>query len=96
MNVLRRVLASMVAWAPIAALAEQSMPQTQTAVGGAGASGLWVLANICFAGMRAQNSPSTGWRMISFIFGFPGTFLTWLVVEEGSERAYGVDIPKKR
>ena len=96
MNVFRSLLASMMAWTPIVALAQQSIPETQRSVGGAGASGLWVLANICFAGMRAQNSPSTGWRVVAFIFGFPGTFLTWLVVDEGSERAYGIDIPKKR
>jgi hypothetical protein len=58
-----------------------------------GASGLWVHANICFAGMRAQNSPSTGWRIVAFIFGFPGTLITYFVVDEGSERAYGIEIP---
>lgn len=61
-----------------------------------GSSAIWIFANISYAGMRAQNSPSVGWRIISFIFGFPGTLLTWLIVDEGSERAYGVELPKKR
>jgi hypothetical protein len=59
-----------------------------------GVSAIWVLANLCYAGMRAQDSPSTGWRIVSFIFGFPGTLLSFFVVDEGSERAYGVDLPR--
>ena len=42
-----------------------------------GISAIWVLANISYAGMRAQNNPSAGWRVVSFIFGFPGTLLTY-------------------
>ena len=61
-----------------------------------GISGLWALANISYAGMRAQNHPSKGWRILAFIFGFPGTLLTFFVVGEGSERAYGVELPRKR
>jgi peptidoglycan/LPS O-acetylase OafA/YrhL len=61
-----------------------------------GVSGLWVLANISFAGMRAQNNPSTGWRILSFIFGFPGTLISFFAVKEGSERAYGIDIPRRK
>ena len=61
-----------------------------------GVSGLWVLSNISFAGMRAQNSPSKGWRIVAFIFGFPGTLITFFAVKEGTERAYGIDIPKRR
>jgi hypothetical protein len=60
-----------------------------------GGYGLWILANISYAGMRAQNHQSTGWRISSFIFGFPGTFLSWLCVQEGSDRAYGVQIPRR-
>jgi hypothetical protein len=61
-----------------------------------GVSGLWMLSNVSFAGMRAQNNPSTGWRILAFIFGFPGTLITFFAVKEGSERAYGIDIPKRR
>ena len=61
-----------------------------------GVSGLWVLSNISFAGMRAQNNPSTGWRILAFIFGFPGTLITFFAVKEGSERAYGIDIPRRK
>jgi hypothetical protein len=61
-----------------------------------GSSAIWIFANISYAGMRAQKSRSVGWRIISFIFGFPGTLLTWLIVQEGSERAYGIELPKRR
>lgn len=76
--------------------AQESVQQTRRTVGSAGVSGLWVLSNISFAGMRAQNSPSTGWRVVAFIFGFPRTLITYFVVDEGSERAYEIEIPKKR
>ncbi len=56
---------------------------------------IWAFANICYAGMRAQNNPSTGWRILCFIFGFPGTLLSYFVVKEGSERVYGIDIPAR-
>ena len=55
-----------------------------------GVSALWILANICYAAMRAQGSQSRGWRILAFIFGFPGTLLSWLVVGENSGRAYGI------
>jgi hypothetical protein len=61
-----------------------------------GVSGVWVLANFSYAGMRAQGSPSKGWRIAAFIFGLPGTLITFFAVKEGSERAYGVDVPKRR
>jgi hypothetical protein len=85
--------------APALAFAQMSMPSTYTAqqsAGNAGVSAIWVLANLCYAGMKAQAHPSVGWRMVSFIFGFPGTLISFLVVTEGSERAYGVDLPRKR
>jgi hypothetical protein len=55
-----------------------------------------VLANISFTGMRAQNNPHALWRILAFIFGLPGTILTSFVVVEGSERAYGIDLPPAR
>jgi hypothetical protein len=61
-----------------------------------GGSAIWIFANISYAGMRAQNNPSVWWRIISFIFGFPGTLLTLLIVQEGSERAYGIELPKRK
>jgi len=60
-----------------------------------GVSGIWILANVSYAGMRAQGNPSTGWRIVAFLFGFPGTLVSTLAIREGSERAYGIDIPKK-
>jgi hypothetical protein len=63
---------------------------------GTGVSAIWVLANICYAGMRAQDHPSRLWRVMSFLFGFPGTLVSWLVVKEGSNRAYGINLPPRR
>jgi hypothetical protein len=45
-----------------------------------GASAIWIFANLSFTGMRAQAKGSTFWKVVSFIFGFPGTLLTLLVV----------------
>jgi low temperature requirement protein LtrA len=61
-----------------------------------GVSAVWVFANLSFAGMRAQAKGSTFWKVVSFIFGFPGTLLTLLVVKSGSERAYGIDLPRRQ
>jgi hypothetical protein len=77
------------------AFAADGAERTVTHVGNTGASGIWILANISYAGMRAQGSQSHWWRFFAFIFGFPGTFITWLVVDENSERAYGVALPRK-
>jgi hypothetical protein len=63
---------------------------------GGGVSAIWLLANICYAGMRAQGHPSRLWRVVSFLFGFPGTLVSWLVVKEGSNRAYGINLPPRR
>jgi hypothetical protein len=60
-----------------------------------GVSAVWVFANLSFTAMRAQASGSTFWKVLTFIFGFPGTLLTLLVVTEGSEQAYGIDMPRK-
>ena len=61
-----------------------------------GVSAIWVLANFCYAGMRAQDQLSGGWRVVSFIFGFPGTLLSMWLVAEGGERVYGVDVPRRQ
>jgi hypothetical protein len=60
-----------------------------------GTSGVWVLANFSYAGMRAQNHHSSGWRIAAFIFGFPGTLVSYISVGEGSNRAYGVSLPPR-
>ena len=77
-----------------AALAQASAP-SESQIRDTGISGLWVLANISFAGMRAQNNPSALWRTLAFIFGLPGTIVTFIAVGEGSDRAYGIDLPRK-
>jgi hypothetical protein len=55
-----------------------------------------VLGNFAYAGMRAQGSKDRLARWLSFILGFPGSVLTYFVVDEGSERAYGVELPRRR
>ena len=60
------------------------------------ASALWFLANICYVGMRAQGHPSRFWRVLSFVAGWPGTSISLWVVHEGSEHAYGIDLPRRR
>lgn len=54
-----------------------------------------MLANISYAGMRAQNTHRV-WRIVAFVFGFPGTILSWIAVAEGSEKAYGIELPRHR
>jgi hypothetical protein len=76
------------AWAQTSMASESQIRDT-------GISGLWVLANISYAGMRAQNQPSALWRILAFIFGLPGTIVTFFAVHEGSDRAYGIDLPRK-
>jgi hypothetical protein len=68
---------------------------TQSQIQDTGISGLWVLANVSFAGMRAQNNRSVLWRTLAFIFGLPGTIVSFFAVAEGSDRAYGIDLPRK-
>jgi hypothetical protein len=82
------LLASISTWANGAGTARD--------VGDGGASALWIFANLSFAGMRAQNSSSRGWRIIAFICGFPGTLLSLFVVDEGGERVYGIEMPRRQ
>jgi hypothetical protein len=77
-----------------AALAQVNIT-TQSQIQDTGISGLWVLANISFAGMRAQNNRSVLWRTLAFIFGLPGTIVSFFAVGEGSDRAYGIDLPRR-
>jgi Na+/melibiose symporter-like transporter len=83
------MLASLVTWA-------STTGTTARDAGDGGASAVWIFANLSFAGMRAQNSSSKGWRIIAFIFGFPGTLLSLFVVEEGGERVYGIEMPRRK
>ena len=55
---------------------------------------LWVLANIVYAGMRAQESSSSA-RVVAFTAGLPATLVTMLVVTAGSDRAYGIELPRR-
>jgi hypothetical protein len=97
MHIPRYLLIAFNAAVPLAALGADGMPGlgAQQSIQDTGVSGIWILANISYAGMRAQSNPSTGWRILSFLFGLPGTLITYLAVAEGSERAYGIAIPKK-
>lgn len=56
-----------------------------------------VLANMAYAGMRAQDIKETEfWRSLAFICGFPGTLFTYFAVVEGSEVVYGVRMPVQK
>ena len=55
---------------------------------------IWIFANVVYAGMRAQNADPVG-RVVAFIAGFPGTLVSRIVVTEGSERAYGIALPRR-
>lgn len=62
---------------------------------GVGLSMINVLSNIAYAGMRAQGSKDSLARFFTFWVGFPGTLVSYFLVDEGSERAYGIDLPRK-
>ena len=96
MRVYPRFVAGVAFLATLFSPAALAQGENQTVVQHTGASSLWILANISYAGMRAQNHPSVGWRIVAFIAGFPGTLASFLVVEEGSCRAYGVELPPRR
>lgn len=96
MNIKKGIISAVLLVASFSVKAAEVASQTQDAASQTGVSAIWILANLSYAGMRAQNSSSAGWRIVSFLFGFPGTFLSYLVVGEGSERAYGVDIPSRK
>lgn len=56
---------------------------------------LWTVTNISYAGMRAQNDPGMSThRAIAFMFGFSFSVITLIAVDKGSNRAYGVRLPK--
>ena len=95
MKFARKLIASLLSIAPLTAAAAEAS-QGQGSAARSGVSAIWILANISYAGMRAQNSTSAGWRVVAFIFGFPGTLITFLAVGEGSERAYGIEVPRRR
>jgi hypothetical protein len=57
-----------------------------------GVDAVWIFANISYAAMRAQGSQSAGWRVIAFIFGFPGTLLSLMIVQENGRRMYGIKL----
>jgi len=66
------------------------MTSQEIQVTNTGISGLWVLANISYAGMRPQNNSSKLWRILAFIFGLPGTIVTFFAVEEGTTAHMGL------
>jgi hypothetical protein len=95
MKIAWKLIATLVSFAPLTAAAASTSSQAQEPIIRTGTSGLWILANISYAGMRAQNSASSGWRVVAFIFGFPGTLISLLAIKEGGERAYGIEVPRR-
>ena len=55
-----------------------------------------IIANIIYAGMRAQNNTNKVWRILTFILGFPFTIISYFLVKENSERVYGIDLVKNK
>ncbi len=54
---------------------------------------LGMFANIVYAITRAKNNGNDYMiRPISFVLGFPFSVLTYVVVEEGSNKVYGIDL----
>ena len=95
-NMYRNVSILLFGWASCASVAlAQGTTSQEIQVTNTGISGLWVLANVSYAGMRAQNNSSKIWRILAFVFGLPGTIVTFFAVKEGNDRAYGVDLPRK-
>ena len=58
---------------------DRSNNQSQATATGVGM--ISVLANIAYAGMRAQGSQNTFGRFASFVIGFPGTLFTYFFVD---------------
>ena len=94
--IIKNLSAAALLLASSTASAAEAVTQTQDAASQTGVSAIWILANLSYAGMRAQNNPHTGWRLAAFLFGFSGTLLSHFLVVEGGERAYGVDIPRRQ
>ena len=91
---IRRVLVVLFwIFVPAVAFAQEAFGINPTTMTNTGVSGIWILANISYAGMRAQGSHQAGWRIIAFIFGLPGTLLTFLVVSDSGGSAYGIQLP---
>jgi hypothetical protein len=90
---IRRVFAVLFwIFVPAAAFAQEPFGINPTTMTNTGVSGIWILANISYAGMRAQGSNQAGWRIVAFIFGLPGTLLTFLVVSDSGGSAYGIKL----
>ena len=70
------------------------MTSQEIQVTNTGISGLWVLANISYAGKRAQNNNSKLWRVLAFIVGLPGTIVTFFAVK-GTTARMGLTCPER-
>ena len=61
-----------------------------------GVGALSVFSTLAYTGMRAQNNKDdTFGRIAAFWMGFPYTLLVFIIVEEGSCKAFGVHLPKR-
>jgi len=69
---------------------------TEPQASDAGVSVAWIPADICYVGMKTQAHPSRMRRIFLSLFGLAGTLLSLLTIRESAERAYGIDLPKKR
>src|SRR5215831_5639236 len=60
----------------IVAMPSHAFAQSAESGATGGVSALWIFSNLSFTGMRAQGRGGTFWKVVSFIFGLPGTLLT--------------------
>ena len=60
---------------------------------GLGSGVFWV---VLYTVWRAQAYPRKVWRAIAFIGGLPVTLLSYFAVTEGSDRAYGIELPRQK
>jgi hypothetical protein len=94
-NFYRAVFILLVLIAIMLLLWHKRFPISEIQAESTGVSGVWVLANISYAGMRAQNNRDRFWRTVAFVFGLPGTLVSFIFVDEGSDRAYGISLPPR-
>ena len=60
---------------------------------GLGSGVLWM---VLYTVWRAQAYRGKVWRAVAFIGGLPVTLLSYFVVAEGSDRAYGIELPRQK
>jgi hypothetical protein len=61
-----------------------------------GLGGYSVFWALLYSVWRAQNYQKKVWRAVAFLGGLPITLLSYFVVAEASDRAYGIELPRQK